>query len=247
MIEAIIIDDEQDARFMIRNLLDRYFNDKITVVAEADDVPVAVEIIKKYKPALVFIDIKMHQGTGFDVLEQLDKIDFEVIFVTAYDQFAVKAFQFSAVGYLMKPIKISELKSVVARVEEKVNQKKTNTRMKVLIENYGDDRQIKKLVVSSMSGFKVFSIEEIIRIEGDGNYSNFVTMNEKKVTSSKTLGEYESLLTEFGFFRIHQSTLINLRHVRGYSRGENCEVEMTDGASLSVSRHRKAAFVKYFI
>ena len=249
MIKAVIIDDEEDARFMIHNLLDRHFSKSVEVIAEADDVPAAVKVIKKNKPDLVFLDIKMHQGTGFDVLHQLEEKDFEVVFITAYDQYAVKAFQFSAIGYLMKPIKIGDLKEVIKNVSERVENKrrKGDQRLKVLIENYGDDRQIKKLVISGMSGFKVIQIEDIIRIEGDGNYSNFIVNGKKKITSTKTLGEYESLLKEFGFFRIHQSTIINLRHVIGYTRGDHSEVEMIDGKSLPVSRHRKANFVKLFI
>lgn len=249
MINAILVDDEEDARFMLRTLLERHFQNRVRIIAEADDVDTGVEAVNKHRPDLVFLDIKMPQGTGFDVLKKLDSTDFEVIFVTAYDQFAIKAFQFSAIGYLMKPIKIAELKKTIENVQLKKQKNKSNTssKLKVLVENYGDDKQIKKLVISSMNGYKVLSIEEIVRIEGDGNYSNFVVKNEKKITSSKTLGEYENLLKDFGFFRIHQSTIINLRHVKGFSRGDQSEVEMSDGKYCSISRHRKTAFVKCFI
>ncbi|MFI5205003.1 MAG: LytR/AlgR family response regulator transcription factor, partial [Flavobacteriales bacterium] len=194
-------------------------------------------------------DIKMHQGSGFDVLEKIGNIDFEVVFITAYDQYAIKAFQFSALGYLMKPIKISELQLVMSNLENKIKklQESSDKRLKVLVENYGDDRKIKKLVIANSDGFKVVSIEDIIRLEGDRNYTNFVVKGEKKMTTSKTLGEYEELLEEYGFFRVHQSTLINLRHVKGYARGDGGEVEMTDGKHVQVSRHRKAEFVKRFI
>lgn len=119
-------------------------------------------------------------------------------------------------------------------------------RLKVLIENYGDDRKIKKLIVTNMEGFQVLNIEEIVRLEGDRNYTHFIVLGNKKVTTSKTLGEYEELLNEFGFYRAHQSTIINLRHVKGYNKSEEI-IEMTDNKEVKLSRHRKAEFIQRFI
>lgn len=248
MIKAIIIDDEKRARHLLKGLLEQHFNGSIEVVGEGDDVDTGVKAIKKHKPDLVFLDIKMHKGTGFDLLQQLKKVDFEVIFITAYDNYAVKAFQFSAFGYLLKPIKTRELRDVVTNLENHLQRLKegADKRLKVLVENYGDDRKIKKLVISNIDGFKVSSVDDIIRLEGDGNYTHFIISGGRKVTTSKTLGEYEELLNDHGFYRIHQSTIVNLRHVKGYFKGVGGKVEMSDGKSFSVSRHRKPGFLRRF-
>ena len=150
MIRAIIIDDEQRARHLLRNLIEQNFSSIIEIVDEGDDVDTGIEVIKKHQPELVFLDIKMHNGSGFDLLQQLKEVNFEVIFITAYDQYAVKAFQFSAFGYLMKPIRIKELSTVVTKLKNRILQLKegSDKRLKVLVENYGDDRLMKKFVIS---------------------------------------------------------------------------------------------------
>ncbi len=248
MIRAIIIDDEQRARHLLRNLIEQNFSSIIEIVDEGDDVDTGIEVIKKHQPELVFLDIKMHNGSGFDLLQQLKEVNFEVIFITAYDQYAVKAFQFSAFGYLMKPIRIKELSTVVTKLKNRILQLKegSDKRLKVLVENYGDDRLMKKFVISNKDGFKVSNIEDIIRLEGDGNYTNFIIQGSTKVMTSKSLGEYEELLNDHGFFRIHQSTIVNLRHVKGFLKESGNKVEMSDGNSFSVSRHRKPGFLKRF-
>jgi two-component system LytT family response regulator len=248
MIKAVIIDDEEDARFLLKEQLKRNFSKLINIEAEADSIEDGVKIIKNHKPDVVFLDIKMPTGTGFDVLSQIKDVDFEVVFITAHDDYAVKAFQFSAFGYLLKPIRSSELKVVVDKLEHHLNLIKTGNdqRLKVLIENYGDDK-IKKLVISNMQGFQVLNIEDIIRLEGDRNYTRFISTGNKKQTTSKTLGEYEHLLTDYGFFRAHQSTIINLRHVKGFKKEGGGEIEMSDGAFVKLSRYRKIDFMKRFI
>lgn len=249
MIKAILIDDEADARFMLRNLLERHYKNQVEIIAEADGVDSAVDVIRQSNPDVLFLDIRMREGTGFDVLEKLKDKNFEVVFVTAFDSYAVKAFQFSALGYIMKPIKIKDLQQVVEQLQQRLEILKSNAdkRLKVLIENYGDERKIQKLVVSNSDGFKVISIDQILRLEGDRNYTHFILEGKKKLTATKTLGDYETLLSEFGFFRVHQSTIVNLRHVVGYVRGDGGTVEMTDGSQVSVSRLRKAAFMERFI
>ncbi len=248
MIRAIIIDDEQRARHLFRNLLEQNFSTSIEIIAEGDDVDTGIDVIEKYQPDLVFLDIKMHKGTGFDLLQQLKEINFEVVFITAYDQYALKAFQFSAFGYLMKPIRITELKKIIAKLENHLQHLKSDIdkRLKVLIENYGD-HQIKKLVISNKQGFKVSNLGDIMRLEGDGNYTNFILANNKKIMTSKSLGEYEELLNDHGFYRIHQSTIVNLRYIKGYSKENGDKVEMSDGKSFNISRHRKPEFLKRFL
>lgn len=248
MIKCVIIDDEMDALFLLSNIIHKNFSNQLEIVAEASTITDGIDVIIKHKPEVVFLDIQMREGTGFDLLEKIEDKNFEVVFVTAFDQYAIKAIQFSAFGYLVKPIKIKEFNHLVNNLNLHFAKQRENAskRFKVLIENYGDDRKIKKLVIPNIEGFKVVIIEDIIRLEGDRNYTNFIISDNKKITAAKTLGEYEMLLVDFGFFRIHQSTIVNLRHVKGYLKGDGGSVEMTDGKHLQVSRHRKANFIKIF-
>lgn len=249
MIKVILIDDEEDARFMLRNNIEKKFGKHLIILAEADSVQTGIEAIEKYKPDLVFLDIQMSDGSGFDLLHQVPEKNFEVIFVTAYNQYAIKAFQFSALGYLMKPIKsedfIKTINVILAHFEKFHNA--SDKRLKVLVENYKDGSVIKKIVIPSSKGFDVIAIEEILFLEGDRNYTNFIAKNQQKIASSRTMVEYESLLTEFGFFRIHQSTIVNLRHVKSYIKGDGGFVELTTGTRLQLSRHRKKEFLKRFL
>lgn len=249
MIRTLIIDDEEDARFMLSNHLLDHFKDTIQIVGQADGVKSGIVAIQKFFPDIVFLDIQMKDGTGFDLLEQIPNKSFEVIFCTAYNQFAVKAFQFSALGYLMKPIKTEEFVTTLQIVMDHLEkfQISSEKRLKVLVENYGDDKKVKKIVIPNNKGFFVFPIEDIIRLEGERNYTNFVLKDHPKVLSSKTMKEYETLLSEFGFFRIHQSTLINLRHVVGYTKGESGFINMSDGIDVTISRNRKKEFLNRFL
>lgn len=249
MINAVIIDDEEDARFNLKHLLERKFADSIMVLGEANSVKSGLEIIEKTQPDLVFLDIKMRDGTGFDLIQKLEMVDFEIIFVTAYDKFAIQAMEFSAFAYLMKPINADKLQQSVEQLIEKKNKSKNSVhkRIKILIENYGDTKKVLKLVVSNIEGFDVLSIEDIIRLEGDSNYTHFVLLDGKKVVSTKSLGVYEELLMEFGFFRIHLSTIINLRHVKSYKKSDGGQVKMCDDEILKISRHRKKDFFERFL
>lgn len=249
MIKALIVDDEEDARFMLRNNLTEEFKNVLEIVGEAHSVKSGIEAVQKLSPDILFLDIQMKDGTGFDLLEQIPNKTFEVVFCTAYDQFAIKAFQFSALGYLMKPIKSLELVKTVHMAMDHFDklQNNSNTRLKVLVENYGDDKKIKKIVIPYNKGFFVFSIEDIIRLEGERNYTSFIIKDHPKVLSSKTMKEYENILTEYGFYRIHQSSLINLRHVLGYTKGEGGSVKMSDNTEVSISRSRKKEFLSRFL
>jgi len=248
MIKAILIDDEEDARFMLRNKIESIYSGKINIVAEANSVRSGIKNINTYKPDLVFLDIQMNDGTGFDLLNQLADKDFEVIFVTAYNQYAIKAFSFSALGYLMKPIKTDDFVQAMDVILQHFSKYRSNSekRLKVLVENYGDDR-IKKIVIPSSKGFDVLAIDDIVMLEGDRNYTNFITKDKIRISASTTMGEYEALLNEYGFFRIHQSTIVNLRYVKGYVRGDGGLVEMTSGERLQLSRNRKNEFIKRFL
>lgn len=247
MITAVIIDDENDARFLLRNLLEKKFGHKIRLLGEADDVGSGIELIGSMHPDLVFLDIQMKTGTGFDLLTQLGKNAPNVIFITAYDQYAINAFKFSAFGYLLKPIKLKDLEDAIEKIEGIGKQHSSEKHIKVLVENYGVNGEIQKLIVSNMTGFTVIEIVEILRLEGDRNYTHFILRDGSKVTASKNLGEYEELLAEYGFYRIHQSTIVSLRHVKAFKKVNDGYIELVDGSVHKVSRNRKQGFIAKFL
>lgn len=247
MIKALIIDDEKDARFVLRSLIEKV-SEKIRIIGEADGIETGIEAIRKLNPDVVFLDVQMRTGTGFDLLAKLDEINFELVFVTAHNQYAVDAFKFSAFGYLLKPIRPRELSPIIEKLERHLIElkKTTNQRIQVLIENYGKNGDIEKLIIANADGFQVIKINDLIRLEGDRNYTHFMLIGNKRVTTSKNLGEYEELLENYGFFRIHQSTMISLRHVTGYQKADGGRVVMIDGKDFKVSRYRKNDFLKKF-
>lgn len=245
MIKTIIIDDERNARNTLISLLKR-LPKKIEVIGEADDVLPGIELILKTQPDLIFLDIQLKNGTGFDVLTQITDIKGEVVFVTAYDSYAIRAFRMAAFGYLLKPIQLTELMDIINRFEDKIFRPDLSKHAKILIENF-DKNSIKKLVVQNVSGFKVIPLEHILYIQGEINYSRLFLHNQEKLLTTKTLKEYESLLNEFGFFRIHQSYLINLRFVKEYIKGDGGVIIMDNDASLNLSRRRKQQFIRRFL
>ncbi len=241
MIRSVIVEDERKGREFLRELLERYCP-QIELVGEADNVPSAVALIGQQKPELVFLDVEMPVYDGFKLFDMVPEINFDVIFVTAFDQYAVKAFEYSAVDYLLKPLRVSKLKQAV----EKVSQKRESGIRQQQVETLRDNRrdQFHKIVLPSQSGYQFVKLEDIVRCESDSNYTNFYLTNGKRMMISRTLKHVEELLGDEEFFRIHQSHLINLRHVRSYLKGRSGQVEMDDGSVLDVSVRRKAALME---
>ncbi|MEZ4828731.1 MAG: LytTR family DNA-binding domain-containing protein [Bacteroidia bacterium] len=248
MIRSVIIDDEWQARKVLRNLLASDFP-HVEVVGEGDDIDTGMEAIRTWQPDLVFLDIQLKTGTGFELLTRLGEEDIEVIFVTAYDNYALTAFQFAAFGYLLKPLRLSELQRVLLRFEEqqRLKQQARQERIRVLIESYEDSGQVKKLIVQHVNGFQVIPLQEIVYLKGEDNYTRFILEKGEQALVSKTLKDYEQLLSDFGFYRIHQSYIVNLRHIREYAKGEGGTVTMFNHDELPVSRRKKAGFLKKFL
>lgn len=245
MIKTIIIDDEKNARVTLRSLLNT-FNKKVKIIGEAYDVENGLLLIAESKPDLIFLDIKLKKATGFDLLKQLPNLQAEVIFVTAYDNYAIKAFEIAAFGYLLKPVQHSELAKIIERFESKQRKDFIKNHTQVLIENF-DENRIKKLVVQNVNGFKVIPFEHILYLQGEINYTRIFLVNGEKILTTKTLKEYDLLLSEFGFFRIHQSHLINLSFVQEYIKGDGGEIIMINGDMLNLSRRRKQKFLTRFL
>jgi two-component system, LytTR family, response regulator len=247
MINAILIDDEPDARYLLRRALEEHFADKVKIVGEADGYKKGVAMLESTPCDLVFLDIKMPDGTGFDVLKALQDYPFSVVFITAFDRFAIRAFEFSAVGYLVKPFKLSDLAATIERIiTQKEKATKNSPSFKILLESYSE-QQIRKIVVPNTDGFSVLLLEEILYINSLRNYSEFVLTNGSRVLTSKSLIHYDTLLSAQGFFRIHHSYLINLSHLKAFVRSEGGAVRMANNDLLPVSRQKKSELMDRFL
>ena len=241
---AVIIDDELSAREALRSLIETFITG-VKIVDEADCVVSGKKAIETHQPDIVFLDINMPSGTGFDLLEQLEQINFFLVFVTAYDQYAIKAIKFSALDYLLKPVDLQELRSTIDRIQ-KLNSSGNNN-YKPLLENYRNNTIAKSLdtiALPTIEGFDIVKIKDIIRCEGERNYTTIFFTNGSKLVISKTLKEYEKLLQEHNFLRIFQSHLINLTFVKKYIRGRGGFVLMADDKQIPVSREKKAELLK---
>jgi len=246
-ISALIVEDEANSQALLKDLLEQYC-EAVQVVAIAGGVQEALNALTEYHPQLVFLDIELPDGDGFQVLEHAPSLDFEVIFTTAYNQYAMRAFKFSATDYLLKPIDIEELMEAVKRAVEKIQSETpvdTSSQIEALLKNMREPQpKLKRIVLPTSNGFTVVEPENIIRCESDRNYTFIFLKDGRKILVSRTIKEYEEMLEEHDFFRIHQSHLINLKYLKNYTRGRGGYVELTDGSTLDVSARRKSEFLK---
>ena len=237
---AIIIDDETGAREALRSLLENFIQG-VEVVAEADGAQLGLAAIRQLKPDIVFLDINMPGGTGFDLLEQLESIDFALVFVTAYDQYAIKAIKFSALDYLLKPVDLQELRKTI----ERIGQAGKGHAQRQLVEHYQKNQSSRDtLALPTLDGFDIVRVADIVRCEGERNYTTFFLKNGERIVVSRTLKEYEMLLSDSSFLRVYQSHLVNLLFVKRYIRGRGGFLVMEDGAPLPVSREKKEELLK---
>lgn len=244
MIKTVIVDDEPLGRGMLQGLLRHYCPD-IRVVAECGTISDARAAIMEHQPGLVFLDITLPGGDGFDLLKSLAAINFEVIFVTAHDQYILKALRFNATDYLLKPIDEVELVQAVQRVLNRQALASQKLNIKNLLEQHAASglRKTESLCIPDNKGFQVVKLDEIICCEASNTYTVFHLSGGKQMVSTRPLTDYEELLSDSGFTRVHKSWLINLKHVKEYVRGEGGVVLLTDGHSVDVSRRRKEFFV----
>lgn len=244
MIRAVIIDDERLAREVMSNYLKEYCPD-VEVVALASSVKTGYNAIRKSQPDLIFLDIEMADGKGFDLLNMFEKIDFKIIFVTAYSEYAIKAFRFSAVDYLLKPVKIDELIDAVARVRLAERPGISTEIVSALLTNLkgGISRQ-STLIIPHLKGFEVLKVPEIIMCQADGYCTNFHIAGLRKVVSSKNLKHFDGLLEDQNFLRVHHSYLVNLDHVTGYTR--QGEILLSEGLKAFLGDSYKTEFVRKF-
>lgn len=239
MIKSIIIDDEKKARDNLVNYLSKYCDD-VLVIAEADGVDSGIAQITKNNPDIIFLDIRMQDGTGFDLLDRINKIDFEVIFVTAFDQYAIKAFKFCALDYILKPIDPKELVKAVSKIKKKSDFSEIKSKLDKFFEN---NHELKRIALPTLEGYRFINIDQITRIESDGNYSNVYTVGNKKMLVTKLLKDFEKMLVPHGFNRVHKSHLINQLYIRDYMKGEGGSIIMEDGTEIEVARRRKPSLL----
>jgi len=238
---TVIIDDEAPSREALRHYLNKYCQD-VEVVAEAESVTSGLKAIIRNKPDLVFLDIEMPYGNGFDLLEQLpENHQLEVVFVTAYEQYALRALRLSAAHYLLKPVDIDDLINAVARVKERVGLREQSQVTKTILENIrrGKDEVPKRLALPLMEGLEIVTPDEIRYCSAADNFTHFHLADGRKLLICRKLKYYTALLTPAGFFRIHRSSVVNLKLVKRYHRGKGGAVVMDDGTELPVAAARK--------
>ena len=246
MLKTIIIDDEKNAREAISKIAEQYCNN-ISVVGYAEDVESGVKAIKKYNPDLVLLDIKMPDGTGFDILQQIDNINFAIIFITAFNEYAIKAFKFSAIDYLLKPIDVNEFKSAIEKVEKAKKQQNTKMKLDVFLENINNiSREVKKIVLKTSDSIHLINVNDILRCESDGNYTKFYFTNQQTIMVSKNIKEYYDMLKDFQFFRSHQSHIVNINYIKRYHKLDGGHLVMQDDSTVPVSTRKRDELMKIF-
>jgi two-component system LytT family response regulator len=239
MKRVIIIDDEAQARGALRTLIESYCLD-LEIIDEADGVKAGIQSILRNNPDIVFLDVQMQDGTGFDLLSQIKDVKFRVIFASAHDKFAIQAFKFSAVDYLQKPVEPEKLMAACQKTNQQMEVEEISNKLEVLLSNR---KSFEKIALPTMDGFLFIHIKDILRCEAESNYTRFYFKDKHPILVSKTLREYDEMLSSFGFFRVHKSHLINLAHLREYLRGDG-SVIMDDGEEIIISRRRKDDFMQ---
>lgn len=240
MKKALIIDDEQRTRELIAKMIES-FDMGITAIPKGENVKSGLEAIQEIQPDLVFLDIQMPDGTGFDLLKAVSNKNFEVIFITAHEEFAIKAIKFSALDYILKPVDPEELRSALERAMETLHETKQEPQFEALQHNI-QPNQKRKLVLKTQESVHVVELDNIIRCEADRNYTSFYLAEGKKILVSRTLKDYETLLSGHNFLRVQQSHLVNLNYVDRYDKGNGGAVVMKDGSEVPLSPAKRDIF-----
>jgi|ERR1051326_5070576 two-component system LytT family response regulator len=242
MYKAVIIDDLEQARQTLRKDLAAYCKE-VEVIGEAGGVVEGAKLLRKLKPDVLFLDIQMPDGSGFDLLELLDEIKFKIIFITASDAYAIKAFRFSAVDYLLKPIDPDELKASVEKLGELRPAGKEN--VELLLNNIREKgKKHNRLALHTQDKIHIVNISDIVRCEANVNYTEFYFNGGKKLLVTKTLKDFDEMLSDNGFFRVHQSHLVNTHYIKEFIKGDGGYLIMNDGSNVPVSSRKRAEVVK---
>lgn len=245
-IRTIIIEDEESSLIVLTDYISRYAED-LEVVGTAGRVKEAVELLETQEADVVFMDVRLADGTSFEVLKQLNSRGFTLVMITAYDNYALEAFKFAAIDYLLKPLGVAEFEEAVARVRKSVVLKSRVSSVDNLLFNLAQQTTSdKRIGVATLSGFEFISLKDIIWCKSNGNYTSFHLTNKSAIISSKNLGYYEEILSTSHFCRIHHGILINLHFVKSYVKGKSGFVVMSDNTQLEISQRRKGEFLDKF-
>ena len=244
MIRTVIVDDEIDSIRVLQRLLNTYCPE-VNIVGKADGVETALHTIQSCKPDLVFLDIEMTQGNAFDLLNQLQPIEFQVVFITAFDNYAIRAFKYSAVDYLLKPVDIDDLRSALDRVMRKVQGKSFLDQMETLLYNVETFQLTQqKMAVPTLTGLVFIPIKDIMRFEAKGSYTSIYLTNTEEIIATRNIKEYEELLPDAIFCRVHNSHIINLHKIQKYHKGRGGYIIMEDGSNIEVASRRREEFLR---
>lgn len=242
MIKAIIIDDIEQARITLKKDLEVYAND-ITIIGEASGVVEGAKLLKTVKPDILFLDIQMQDGSGFDLLDILKEINFKIIFITASDAHAIKAFRYAAIDYLLKPVDPDEL--VAALSKYRMHRLNENEKYQLLNDTLkSNTKQHERLALHTQDKIHIVNISDILRCESNVNYTEFYFTNSKKLLVTKTLKDFEDLLSDQGFYRVHQSHLINTKYIKEFVKTDGGYLIMNDGSSVPVSTRKRPEVMK---
>ncbi|HEY9114404.1 MAG TPA: LytTR family DNA-binding domain-containing protein [Bacteroidales bacterium] len=245
MLQTIIIDDELHIQQSLESMLKKYCP-SVNVVAKANSVKSGLAAIQNHHPDLVLLDIRMDDGTGFDLLKKLDHIDFKIIFVTAYDQYAVKAFKYSALNYLLKPVDPEDLSDAIRKAETVIMQDMIS-QLGVLEEQlHSENRQFRKIILKTQESIHIVYLNEICYFESDGNYTTVFQTNGLKIILTKPIREFDDILKNQGFFRVHKSFLVNLSAISRFDKGDGGFLVMNSGDRVPVASRKKDELLEIF-
>jgi len=242
-IRSLIIDDEASNRQNLSRLLAKYCPE-IEIIGEAANAIAGAERIAELNPDLVFLDIRMPGGDAFSMLENLPSINFEIIFITAYDEYAFRAFAFNALDYLLKPVNFKQLIAAVEKIKIKLMLKTENLHLKNMVGNLQRENGDQRIALPLEEKTEFVEVKDIIRCKADSNYTHFYLSQDRVLLVSKTLKEFDIALEQSGFYRVHNSHLVNLRHVKAVSKRDGGYLEMIDGSQVPISRNRKEEVFK---
>lgn len=244
MLKAILIEDEPLGRTNLKSMMRQHCPD-VEIIGEAGSNADALTLLKEVqeKPDVAFLDIKLPDGLVFKLLSQLPPVDFEIIFVTAWQEFAIRACEYSSIGYILKPIDPDALKEAIARVRAKAATH-MEKRLDIFKNFYNNPNAFSKMSVSAVDGIYFVNIRDIVRFEAEDNYTHIFLVNGERITACKTIKSYEDLLSPMNFFRVHKRYMINLNYMRKYVRGDGGYVILEDNTEIEVSRRRRAPFIE---
>lgn len=246
MYTAIIVDDEVNARDFLEKLIKRHLSNKINVLDKVDSVEKSVRAIKKYKPDIVFLDIQLKDESGFDLFQLIEKIEFNTIFTTAYQEYSIKAIKHSAFDYLLKPVNIADLLLSIKRLESK-KESLDQEKVKFILENLSSESdKYNKLAIPSEKGLELEKISGIIYCQAQSNYSKIITIDNREILTTKTLKYLEEKLPKEVFFRTHKSYLVNLNYIKSYSKLDN-NITCLNNAQIPVSNRQKTNLINVLI